>query len=67
MGFAEIVTKGMNNPDCSFYVGQTFGQITTVGLLARVMLVYFGIKLLDKMVFKGLPMLYKKFKRRGKK
>lgn len=67
MGFNEILTKGMNNPDCSFYVGQTFGQISTIGLLARVMLVYFGIKLLDKMVFKGLPMLYKKLKEGRKK
>lgn len=47
--FSEILVAGLNNPDCSFWVGTFIGQITTVKLifvLGGLMLLY---KLIDKM------------------
>lgn len=63
----DTIVKGVNNPECAFFVGQTLGQLTTVYLITKIALIYFGLKLLDKIVFTGIPLLYKKIKSLAKK
>ena len=63
MSLAETITTGMNNPECAFFVGQTLGNVTAGMLIVKITLIYFGVKLLDKIIFKGVPQLYKKLKK----
>lgn len=55
---ADTITAGLNNPECAFYVGNMMGT-ATIGFIAfRLALVYYGIKMLDKLIFKGVPKFY---------
>lgn len=60
--FVDTLVKGFNNPDCAFYVGQMAGQFSTWFLISRIAMIYFAFKLLDKIVFTGIPHLFKKLK-----
>ena len=63
MSITDVIMTGMNNPDCAFYVGAFAGNITTGGLIFRIALIYFGMKLIDKIVFLGIPKLYNLIKK----
>ena len=57
--FSENLANGMNNPECSFWVGSFVGQWSTlkfIFILACLLLIY---KALDKLV---LDVLIKKIK-----
>lgn len=64
MSLADTIDAGLNNPECAFFVGQTFGQATTGAIILKVTAIYFGIKIIDKIIFSGIPKIYKKL--RGK-
>ena len=69
---ADTIYKGMNNPECSFFVGQTLGYANASYLIVRVALIYFGLRLFEKILFKGIPKFYhwwmeRRKKRRGRK
>lgn len=66
MSLVETISKGLNNPDCAFYVGQSLGYGQAGSLIFRVALIYFGLRLVDKLVFVGIPRLYRKYKKEGK-
>ncbi len=66
MSLSNTILTGMNNPDCAFYVGQSLGYASAGTLIVRVTAVYFGVKLIDKILFTGIPNLYKKFRKQGK-
>jgi len=57
--FINNTIAGLNNPDCAFYVGAMAGQMGIAYLIIRVMIIYFGIKLLEKLTFVGIPKFYK--------
>ena len=63
MGLAETISLGINNPDCSFFVGQSLGQATAASLIVKVTLVYFGVKVVDKIIFQGIPKLFRRAKK----
>jgi len=54
MTLAENLVNGMNNPDCAFYVGATIGQYLVLRILSALVLAYFLIRILDKLVFTPL-------------
>lgn len=60
----DTIATGMNNPDCSFFVGQMIGTLSAGSLIVRVAIIYFGFKVLDKIVFTGIPYLYKNIGKR---
>lgn len=60
--FYDIVVNGLNNPDCAFFVGQTFGYVLATRLVVMVGVIYFGFKLLDKIVFTWIPGSYNNWK-----
>ena len=66
--FVNSTIAGFNNPDCAFFVGSFAGSILTYMTIFRIALVYFGLRLLDKIIFSGIPKLYKFIKnRKGEK
>lgn len=54
----DTLLKGINNPDCGFFVGYFTGSATVGSMIIRVVVIYYAIKLLDKLLFTGLPKLY---------
>jgi hypothetical protein len=58
---ADTIVKGMNNPDCAFFVGATVGNILTIKIVMWIALVYFALRLTEKLFFIGVPKLYKRF------
>lgn len=64
MSLVDTMKTGLNNPDCAFYVGQSVGMATTGSIIVKVTVIYFGVKLIDKILFTGIPTIYKKFKAR---
>ena len=65
MSLAETIRTGMNNPECAFFVGQTLGVAQSGNLILKVALVYFGFRLLDRIVFTEIPKIYKKMKEKN--
>jgi hypothetical protein len=59
---ADTIVKGMNNPDCAFFVGQSLGYTTAGSLIFKVGLIYIALKALDKIIFTLIPKLYKKWR-----
>ena len=43
---STIISNGLNNPDCAFYTGQMFGQLT----LFRVLIIFYGLNIIYKFV-----------------
>lgn len=68
---AEIITTGMNNPECSFYVGTFFSQIITLKLIIVIFIVAIFFKMLDKLavtpIIEWIKNKVKKNKERNKK
>lgn len=50
MTLAEIITTGMNNPDCSFFVGATVGQMFSMKMMMILFGSIFVFKFLDGLV-----------------
>jgi len=57
--FINTTIAGLNNPDCAFYVGAMAGQMSTAYLIIKIAFIYYGLKLLDKLLFVGVPKFYK--------
>ena len=64
--FIDNVLIGANNPDCSLYVGYTIGTISTWMFVGKIFLYYFALRLLERMLFEGIPRLYKFIRKRLK-
>ena len=44
----------MNNPECAFYVGATFGQFLIFRIVAALFAFYFIVKVVDKLALTPL-------------
>ena len=68
--FSAIILRGLNNPDCSFYVGQMMGQYTTFKITVIFILIYFGLRAFENLAFQPILEWIKtklKLKKRGQK
>lgn len=66
MVFEEIINQGINNPECSFFVGTFIGQTLSLRIMLFLSMIYLLIKAIDKLAF--TPLLNKiKSKLYGKK
>jgi len=65
--FINNTMAGINNPECAFFVGNTVGAMSIAYVFYRVILIYYAIKLLDKLIFKGIPMFINFVNNRKKK
>ena len=65
--FADTLIKGLNNPDCSFFVGTFIGQIITFKLIFFLIGVYLVFKVVEKLVLDPILAWLKKkvFDKRG--
>jgi hypothetical protein len=46
--------SGLNNPDCSFYVGATVGQYLILRVAAGVFIAYFVLRIFERLIFTPL-------------
>lgn len=53
-GFVDILLNSMNNPDCSFWIGMTFGQMLAVRLVIILLIAFVIIKVIDKLILNPL-------------
>lgn len=61
MTFSENLMAGLNNPECSFFVGATVGQYLTLRIIFALVGIYIITKILDKLVLNPLlAWIYKK-------
>ena len=68
MSLTEIITTGMNNPDCAFFVGSFYGQVMTMKGIITLMGLLLIFKILDKLVIEPcLEWIKKGGKKRFKK
>lgn len=44
--FSNIITTGLNNPDCSFFVGIWMGQFFALKYLIVLFMIYIAFKLI---------------------
>lgn len=51
---ADIITTGLNNPDCAFFVGQTFGISQAFGMVVFIAVFGTVYKLIDKLALEPL-------------
>lgn len=49
--FINNTLAGVNNPECSFFVGATVGQYLVISLLWKIALFYFLIRIIDSWIF----------------
>ena len=47
---AESLTRGINNPDCAYFVGQSMGGYHQIQLIAIIMIGTLAYKALDKLI-----------------
>jgi hypothetical protein len=47
MALSDIITTGINNPDCSFFVGTFVGQLSLFKIVTFMVLSYFVFKIID--------------------
>ena len=52
--FSEILMNGLNDPNCSFYVGGMVGQAYTFKIVITLFILYFVYKIIDKFAFEPL-------------
>lgn len=50
MALNEILSTGLNNPECAFYTGAFVGQWLAVKYLVLIWLIYIVFKFIDKLV-----------------
>ena len=64
MALAEIINAGLNNPECSFFVGTWMGQFTLMRVVIWGAGIYLVSKFLDRIALEPLTLWLKKhFKR----
>jgi hypothetical protein len=64
----NIVLTGLNNPDCAFYTGAFFGQMSTTRIFILLWAGLIALKAIDKLDLKAiLEYIYKSFKKIIKK
>jgi len=56
--FINATLAGLNNPECAFYVGAMAGQFGLSYLIIRVAFIYFGLRILEKLILVGIPKFY---------
>lgn len=54
MSLVEVITAGMNNPDCSFFTGAFFGQFIAVRYMLALAVAYFVISAVNKLAFQPI-------------
>jgi len=54
MTLTEIIQKGMNNPECAFYVGSFFGNLMAFKWLVTILAIGFIYKAIDKLAWSPL-------------
>jgi len=64
--FTEQIMVGMNNPECSFFVGGWVGAGLFGMLFIKILIYFYLIKLLDKIIFKGFPCFVQWIRKRNK-
>lgn len=56
--FTENIVKGINNPDCAFFVGTTTGTFFTSALIIKIILasalIWFGFRILAEKIISPL-------------
>lgn len=50
MTFADIINSGLNNPDCSFWVGMSMGQFTILKTAMALFVFAIVYKFIDKIL-----------------
>lgn len=50
-GFSDIVISGMNDPVCSFWVGQAVGQFHSMSTLWGLLAAFLVFKVVDKLAW----------------
>jgi hypothetical protein len=51
LSFAEIINDGLNNPDCSFWVGMALGSFTVAKLGVAILAAGLLFKAIDKLAW----------------
>jgi len=54
MPLAEIIKTGMNNPECSFFVGQFIGTTLIIHIMIGISIISFLAKVIDKLALESL-------------
>ena len=63
MTLSEIINTGMNNPECSFFVGVMMGNVLMFKLFMMMAVAYFMFKIIDKLALDPtLAWIKRKFK-----
>lgn len=66
--FTENIIAGLNNPECSFFVGATIGQYFILRLFIWLAIVYIILRVLERLIFTPfLEWIYKIIYRRKMK
>jgi len=55
----DTINAGLNNPEYAFFVGQSMGHATAGMLIVKVTIIYFVVKIVDKLLFSKIPQLWK--------
>lgn len=65
--FTGIMEIGINDPNCSFFVGSFLGQFVGIKLFLYAVIFFFVAKAVDKLAIEPLITLIRKklFKRKG--
>lgn len=64
MTLSEIINAGLNNPDCSFYVGMSVGQFSGIKTMFLLGLLYITMKFVEGLAVTPLLVWIKsKFKK----
>ena len=51
MTLGEIITTGLNNPECAFFVGQTFGTFLVFKIAIGLAIINWIYKAMDVLAF----------------
>lgn len=54
MTLADVISAGMQNPDCAFFTGAFMGQWLAVKYLVIIWLIYVVFKFIDKLAVEPL-------------
>ena len=60
MALADIIQVGLDNPECSFFVGSLLGQWSAIQNLLMLGLVFAVFKFVDRLAFEPLAAWIKK-------
>ena len=51
---SQTLLTGLNNPECSFFVGATIGQYLVLKILGAIVIAYFVLRILETFIFTPL-------------